>query len=733
MATPTSPVVYVALGARRIRAARTLAAELAATGRTVLLVVADLPEWSGVEVPGVTVRKVGSADPGKALRVARKLLLSRRGPLAGAGLLIAGDPEASPIADAAHRQFPGLEVRTDVVTDPGRKPAAADVTVVTPWYPSPNDPFAGAFVRATTEAVGKEAGTITTLHAENWFYSPKGVTGKLIGVTIERELRRDAGLVVEDTTEGELVRAVVPQQTSGSWATWGQEQVERLAEALPTGRIEAPVVHAHTGHYAGVVAAALARDDAKIIVTEHATFLDQIFEHRASRNAYGEMLARADRVLCVGRALLDQIVEKFPQHEKKLSIVPNPVDFDQFAVRPAPPAAPLRWLYVGRMLEHKGVHTLLEAFAKVAAEDDRVTLTLVGNGKLEAQLRERIKELGLGARVTQLPPVRPEEVTGLLHEHDVLTHASTSETFGMTIVEAIATGTPVLAARSQGPAETLHGLDHVAGQLFEVTEDPDEIVTAYRKLVDAWDGLDLAEARRQLRERYGREAVGAQLREIYREVLAGPAAGTTDAVDEPAAPPPVTTAETDRITLVAIDPPAPRTARRFISDLRERGYAVDVIASKPDSFKWFADDDGVKVYGVGEAEEHRFPHRLEHVVVKGFPRRALGYLRARAKDVRDPMPEALAIAAQRGHKYVADRVQGRIYNPYYSVVRPRVMWKIARRRVLPKLDLRHTRRIVVYGIAGVTIGWGLARQNPSIVVGTDMSLPEPLPTGRAES
>ncbi|MFG1603040.1 glycosyltransferase [Actinoplanes sp. NPDC049265] len=732
MTTPTSPVIYVALGARRIRAARTITAELAAGGRTVQLVVADRSEWSGVEVPGVTLHKVGSADPAKALRAARKLLFSRRGLLAGAGLLIAGDPEATPVADAARRQFPGLEIRPDLVLDPDRKPsAAADVTVVTPWYPSSNDPFSGAFVRAATEAVGKEAGTITTLHAENWFYSPKGVTGKLIGVTLERELARDPSLVVEDTAEGELTRAIVPQQTNGSWATWGRAQVERLAEALPTGRLEAPVIHAHTGHYAGVVAAALAADDAKIIVTEHATFLDRIFEHRASRNAYGDMLARADRVLCVGRALLDQIAEKFPQYEGKLSVVPNPVDFDQFAVRPAPPAAPLRWLYVGRMLEHKGVHTLLEAFATVAAEDDRVMLTLVGNGKIEDQLRRRIAELGLGDRVTQRPPVRPEEVTGLLHEHDLLTHASTSETFGMTIVEAVATETPVLVARSQGPAETLHGLDHIAGQLFEVTTDPGDIVRAYHKLVETWDGLDLTEARTQLRERYGREAVGARLREVYRDVLVHPSAIEAD--DPPVGELPLTTSETDRVTLVAINPPNPRIARHYVSQVRERGYAVDVITLHPDSYSRFDDDPGVTVHGVGEVEDRRLPHRTQHVVVRGFPRRVLGFLRARARDVPDPRPEALAITAQRGHKYVADRVQGRLYNPYYSVVRPRIMWKIVRRRVLSHLDLQHTRRVVVYGLAGVTVGWGLSRRNPSIVVGTDLSLPEPLPNGQVAS
>jgi len=456
--------------------------------------------------------------------------------------------------------------------------------------------------------------------------------------------------------------------------------------------------------------------DARIVITEHATFLATIFGKAATRRAYGEALARADAVLCVGRSLLTQIAEQFPEHAGKLRIVPNPIDFDRFAIRPAPPAAPLRWLYIGRMLEHKGVHTLLEAFATVAADDPRVTLTLVGSGQLTEQLAGRIAELGLTGRVTQRPPVRPEEVTALLHEHDLLAHASRSETFGMTIVEAIATQTPVLAARSEGPAETLEGLDHIAGQLFEPTEAPDVIVSAYRKLAAGWDGLDLAAARARLRARFGREAVGDQLREVYREVLAAPpaTAAAAPAPDAEAAP-------AERITVIAIDPPRSRRTRQFVVDARERGYGVDLIAVEAKDWEF---DPGVRVLPLGAAERRRVPRRLVDGLLSGGPRRVLGVLRRGTRRLPSPVPEALAITAERGHRKVADRITKRVYGRYYAVVRPRILWRLARREVVPSLDLSRTRRIVVHGLPGVTIGWGLARRNPSISVGTDLTLPD---------
>ena len=272
--------------------------------------------------------------------------------------------------------------------------------------------------------------------------------------------------MVLDTAEGELTRVAVPTPAGGDHLAYADEQTRALRAALPTGRIEAPIVHAHVGILGGVVAARLARPDARLVVTEHATFLDAVLARPAARDRYARMLDRADLLLCVGPDLRDQLAGYFPEHAGKLRIVPNAIDFDRFAVRPSPPAAPHRWLYVGRLMEHKGVLTLIDAFTQVATSD--MTLTLVGSGPLEAAV-DRGRHCG---QITRRPPVSPDQVTALLHDHDVLVHASRRETFGMTVVEAVATGTPVLVARSEGPAETLAGLEDRAGVLVEPVHRP---------------------------------------------------------------------------------------------------------------------------------------------------------------------------------------------------------------------------------------------------------------------
>ena len=671
--------VYVALGAGRVRAAIAHTTDLASTGAEVVLVVPN--SWEPTDQqppPGVTVQRVG-AHPWRSLR---RLL-------AGADLLVAGDPEAMPIADAARRRFPELAIRAEPAADPARRPAPADLAVVTPWYPSPNDPFAGAFVREAVRSLGGRAGSVSILHTEHWFHPAWRLSGKVMDITMRRELGRGTGVTVTDTPDGELTRVVAPQQGRSDYADWADEQLRQLRAALPTGRIEAPLIHAHAGHFGGVLAAALARPDARLVVTEHATFLKNVFAQPAARRRYAGMLARADHVLCVSRHLRDEIAAEFPRYAHKLRVVPNPIDFDRFAVRPAPPERPAKWLYAGRMVDHKGVLTLVDAFARIAATDPAVRLTLVGSGPLEETIGERIRAHDLAGRIVRRPPVPPDGMVALLHEHDLLVHASRMETFGMTLIEAIATGTPVLAACSEGPAETLDGLDGVAGALFPVTEDPAVLADAYRRLHGLWPSLDLPAARARLRARYGRETVGAQVLAAYREPAGTPEPGPA-VVAEPAA---------RRIAVIAVNPPGRAEIRRFLDIALQRGFGIDLIVLDP--AEWAREAEaGIRTHRIGPPPAADRGHR---------PARPSG----------SPLPAALGQTL----RAKASRLRRRALRPAYATVRPHALWWSAR-RVLPDIDMTGIRQVVVHGVPGETIGWQIARRYPDLPVTTALTLPE---------
>ncbi|MEH1017518.1 glycosyltransferase family 4 protein [Micromonospora sp. CPCC 206060] len=723
-------VVYLALGPLRTTGARTHAARLAATGATVRLIVNDLPEWAGAELPaGVTLHRITAPDSRAMIKTARRLLFARGGPLADADLLIAGDPQSMPVAWDALRRRPDLAVHLEPVEDPSRRPGPADLAVVTPWYPSENNALAGAFVKAAIGAVAGEFARVSILHTEDWAYPYDSKIAQLVGVAAQRLTDRCGQVTVRSTPEGELTRCTVPISSRRDYAAWATAHANALAASLPTGVIEAPLIHAHTGIYGGVAAVRLARPDARIVVTEHATFLPQVFKQPAARKLYDEMLSRVDVLLCVGGGLHQLISQQFPHHAAKLRIVPNAIDFDDFAWRPEPPREPLRWLYVGRLSEHKGVRPLLEAFARISGEKPTASLTLVGSGALEDELRTRVRELELTERVRLLPAVPPDQVAGLMHRHDLLVHASRMETFGMTVVEAIATGTPVLVARSEGPLETLAGLDGVAGRLFDISDDPEVIVEAYRELDKRFDQLDLAAARESLLARYGRVAVGAQLMDAYRGsptaagpsepvVPVGPAAVQSGVAPSSVAP------TGERTVVVAISPPNFNLVRDFVHRLLGLGIAVDVITNDPKLWQRSAVDERIRLLPLDAAERRRPVLRAERLLVYRAPGKVLSVARDRARRRDAIWPELAVSNLQRVHGKLAKSFHSSVFYGGYRVVRPRVLWRIVQRDILPKLDLARTSRVVVSGVYGVAIGWQLARRHPELTVTTALVTPE---------
>lgn len=420
------------------------------------------------------------------------------------------------------------------------------LAVTTPWHPTVQRPFAGSFVQATTAAVRPLFARVDLYDTEDWTGPADPVQARLVargyaaltgggapGKASGARVTFPARLSPEDYWVTDIPVPVTPGRTYADWAL-GHESA--LRAVLPGGRFEAEVVHGHVGIYGGWLARRFARPDARVVVTEHASFLGRILRQPRSRAMYAEALDRADAFLCVSEKLRAELVGEFPQHEAKISVVPNAVDIAAMPVRAEPVSALNRWIYVGKVAAAKGVAELVEAFAVAAKESGDLRLTILGSGPLVEPLRARVAQLDLAARVTFHDAVPPQRVFEFLHAHDLLVHASRSETFGMTVVEAVASGMPVLVTRCGGPEETLAGLDGAAGRLIEVSEDPQVIVEGYRALDAHRAALDPDRARDVLLGRYGSAAVARRLAAVYgvdaADVPAGPIpAGTTVAME----------------------------------------------------------------------------------------------------------------------------------------------------------------------------------------------------------
>ncbi|HEY7272036.1 MAG TPA: glycosyltransferase family 4 protein [Actinoplanes sp.] len=386
-----------------------------------------------------------------------------------------------------------------------------DVAVVTPWYPSAQMPFRGAFVRAMVEATAPG----TVYHTEVWAGRLSSDLDAEVGRAY-RALLPSATLSSRTVGGAELVSIPVPMPRGRPFAEQAHRSALALQWALGGAPIPAPVVHAHVGLLGGLPALRRKRSDARLFVTEHATFLDRMLAEPDGHAGYVEVLAGCEAFFVVGDPIREQLADAFPAYAHKLRLIPNPIDFD--APRPAPVTALCRWLFVGGLIERKGVRWLLEAFAICRRDDPALTLTLVGEGELRPELEQRAAELGVAEFVRFVGAVPPARALRLMHEHDVLVHPSRYETFGVVVMEAVAAGLPVIVTRCGGPEQTLAGFESQAGELIDVEDGPDAIVAGFRRLRDRFPGgIDVEAVRRALAERFGYQAVTRMHHEAWFE------------------------------------------------------------------------------------------------------------------------------------------------------------------------------------------------------------------------
>jgi glycosyltransferase involved in cell wall biosynthesis/predicted metal-dependent phosphoesterase TrpH len=133
----------------------------------------------------------------------------------------------------------------------------------------------------------------------------------------------------------------------------------------------------------------------------------------------------------------------------------------------------IKVLYAGRLTREKGVDLLAESFLRARRADPRLHLLLAGGGPEEAELRER-----LGEAATFLGWLSGEELAAVYASADAFLFCSSTDTYGQVILEAAASGLPVVAVAAGGPAALVEnrctGLlcrpdpDHLAGALLQL-------------------------------------------------------------------------------------------------------------------------------------------------------------------------------------------------------------------------------------------------------------------------
>jgi glycosyltransferase involved in cell wall biosynthesis len=267
-----------------------------------------------------------------------------------------------------------------------------------------------------------------------------------------------------------------------------------------------------------------------------------------NREAVAAQLRAVHAVVAVSGHVERLFRAAFPEYRGVVCVVPNGVDTDQFCPARQPARDPdcQRLLYVGRVSPEKGVHTLLEAFKIVAARFPQARLDIVGgrgampmrllvglsddplvsalarfyapdgSSDYPERLDAMVREAGLSDRVTFHSYLPHKELIAYYQRADLVVNPSLSETFGISIAEAMACGVPVVGTRVGGMLDTI--VDDVGRAV--PAEDPASLAHAMCEILDNREMAQSMGQAGRLRAvtQFTWKARASKLLDVYRRV-----------------------------------------------------------------------------------------------------------------------------------------------------------------------------------------------------------------------
>ena len=221
-------------------------------------------------------------------------------------------------------------------------------------------------------------------------------------------------------------------------------------------RVNCDLIHAHSYHALPAFFAAMAKDDRRFVFTPHyhgrghtraRNFLLKPYKFLGSK-----IFESADKVIfdsLYERSLAERDFNIPPQKTDRIMCGINLSEFQ--GGRRERDAQKI--LYVGRLEEYKGVQHIIEALPSL--RDYR--LVIVGQGPYEDELKNLAKDLAVGDRVEWLKNLSREDLLDHYRSAGVFVMLSSFEAFGITVAEALASGTPCIVATGSALEEFVDG------------------------------------------------------------------------------------------------------------------------------------------------------------------------------------------------------------------------------------------------------------------------------------
>lgn len=275
------------------------------------------------------------------------------------------------------------------------------------------------------------------------------------------------------------------------------------------------IIHAHTAIWGGVLGAFLKeRTNIPLILTEHSSGFRRKIYKEWQLDYAKKSFHSVDVILAVSNSLANTLY--LLDQDLSVSVLGNIVSTDYFQ-----PASQSFFsdsfiiTSIGFLRSEKNFSLLIRAFGKAFKKDKTTVLNIVGDGIERNALEKLTQELNLEKQVKFLGHLKRARVRQVIQESHVIVSSSNIETFGVTLIEALSCGKPVIATRSGGPEDFVTPTN---GLLVPVG-DVQAMTNAMLKMRETWSKYDSGLIRANCIARFGEQTIVTHLEQIYRNEL----------------------------------------------------------------------------------------------------------------------------------------------------------------------------------------------------------------------
>ena len=386
------------------------------------------------------------------------------------------------------------------------------ILILPSWYP----PDGGYFFKEHSEAIQRMGWKVDVL------------VNRVVGIRrlIQVGLSALRRYRINDENELRVIRSVylkIPGSEKHNIRSWAV-QTCRMYKRYEKQFGKPDLILAHSVTWAGY-AASMIREKYGVpyLIVEHRSFF--VWSTEKARNMvkpyYGPIFEKgyrnSQRVVLVSESLLTGLKTLMPWIEEKTILIPNMIREDMFLPPGVPRTTdPFVFIWAGRLEHVKGLDVLLEAIKILKTRTNAAfSVRLAGKGSLRNELNKQAAALEVNHQVHFLGRISREEMQKEMQGANCFVLPTRYEAFGAVLIEAMATGLPVIATRSGGP-------DHIVTKENGLLIDPDhaeQLAGAMEQMMKKYQDYSAEMIRSLTLEQFGQTHVMEQYNQLFLSTL----------------------------------------------------------------------------------------------------------------------------------------------------------------------------------------------------------------------